>query len=274
MVRKAIYAGSFYDSDPNQLLKDFSKWFEQAKLPEQIGKAFGVISPHAGFIYSGPCAAHAYKLLSQTSFQTAVIIHPSHRGNHFRYSVSPYDEYITPLGNLKLDEVMADKIRQGGAEEIDAMYHQNEHSMEVQLPFLKYARPDAKAVPVMIGIQDLTTAEKLAENLSDLIDDNTVIIVSTDLSHYYDAKEAERLDRRFIADVLSGDPKQLYEDIRTGRCEACGFAGVLTLMLLSRTQSKAQISELIYTNSGEASGDFSQVVGYFAASFSKGEGSV
>ncbi len=269
-----MYAGSFYDSDSNRLLRDFSKWFGQASLPDVKGRVRGVISPHAGFIYSGPCAAYSYKLLAQTSFQTAVILHPSHRANHFRYSVSPYNEYATPLGNLKLNVQMADKIRQGGAEEIEAAYHQNEHSMEVQLPFLKYAKPDAKVVPVMIGIQDMTTAEKLANNLSATIDEDTVIIVSTDLSHYYDAKEAERLDRRFINDVSDGKAEQLYNDIRTGQCEACGFAGVLTLMLLSQKSGNSIITELQYTNSGDASGDYSQVVGYFSAVVSKREENV
>jgi AmmeMemoRadiSam system protein B len=270
LLRKALFAGSFYDSSPTRLKQDFGYWFNTAQISETTDRVTGVICPHAGYIYSGFCAAHSYKLLSNKQFKTAIILHPSHRGNHFSFSVSPYKEYQTPLGNLELDNKLAGKLFEKGAEVIDAWYHQNEHSMEVQLPFIKYIKPDIKIVPVMFGAQNISVSKALAEILADVIDDETVIVVSTDLSHYHSAKEAELMDKELIEDIMAVDPEVLFTHIREGKTEACGFAGVMTLIFLAKLIGNSSFSVLHYTHSGIASGDYEQVVGYLSASLTEG----
>lgn len=269
MLRKAQFSGSFYDSSPIRLKADFEHWFNDAKLPEIKGKVNGVICPHAGYMYSGFCAAHSYKLLSDSDFETAVLIHPSHRGNHFAFSVSQFDEYQTPLGNLKQNKELAEELFEQGGEIIDDWYHQYEHSMEVQLPFLYYIKPQCKVVPIMIGNQNQAVSKKLADLLNNLTDEKTVIIVSTDLSHYHSAKIAEQKDRKLIDDILSLNTNEFNNDIRSGKTEACGFAGVLSLMYYT-LNSNSQMKEIHYTHSGKTSGDYEQVVGYLSAALVKG----
>jgi MEMO1 family protein len=270
VIRKAAFAGSFYDSDPELLLRDFEDWFSKAKEPELKSELAGLVSPHAGYMYSGFCAAHSYKLLTGKSIKTAIILHPSHRGNHFDFSISPFTEYHTPLGNLKLDEDMAEALFSKGAEVIDSWYHQNEHSMEVQLPFLKYILPDVRIVPVMFGVQNISVSRTLAQILADVVTDETVVIVSTDLSHYHSALEAGKMDAALIRDFMSNNIESMYNNIKHGRTEACGFGGILTLMFLAENIGNCKFTELLYTHSGVASGDNSQVVGYLAAALSKG----
>jgi AmmeMemoRadiSam system protein B len=266
MLRKAIFAGSFYDASPNALKQQFDNWFEKAELPQTDGRPLGVICPHAGYIYSGSCAAYSYKLLKDSGFKKAILIHPSHRGNHFGYSVSPYDEYATPLGNLPLDKELAEKLM-AGSEEIDDWYHQNEHSMEVQLPLLSYIKPEIKIVPVMLGNQSRQVSQKLADILVNILqeDKETAIIVSTDLSHYHNSREAETLDNELIDKLEQDDTDAFYQEIVSRQIEACGFAGVLMLMYLSQKIYGSYIQKLKYTHSGYSSGDFEQVVGYLSA---------
>lgn len=270
MHRKAIFAGSFYDSSPVRLKQEIKDWIDKAKLPDIRNDIIGVICPHAGYMYSGFCATHSYKLLSQKKFKTAIIIHPSHRGNHFSFSVSPYQTYETPLGKLTLNDDIAESLFAQGAELIDNWYHQNEHSMEVQLPFLAYLNPDVKVVPIMIGNQNKEVSFQLADILSGLLNEETTVVISSDLSHYHSAEEAERMDRKLIENIIALDPEDFYNYIRNGETEACGFAGIMTLMRLAGKFEGSALKELLYTHSGAASGDFSQVVGYLSAALLKG----
>ncbi|MFO7659464.1 MAG: AmmeMemoRadiSam system protein B [Candidatus Cloacimonadaceae bacterium] len=270
MTRKAIFAGSFYDNSPARLRQEIKDWIDKAQLNDIRKDIIGVICPHAGYMYSGFCAAHSYKLLSQKKFKTAIIIHPSHRGNHFSFSVSPFKHYETPLGNLTLNDKMAESLFAQGAEVIDNWYHQNEHSMEVQLPFLAYLNPEVRVVPIMIGNQNKNVSVRLSEILSGLPDEETVVIVSTDLSHYHTAQEAEKMDRKLIENIVALNTEDFYNNIRNGKTEACGFAGIMTLMHLAEKFVGSELKELLYTHSGAASGDFSQVVGYLSAALLKG----
>ena len=268
MTRNTAYAGSFYDASPDVIRKQFDKWFARAVLPTGITNVRGVICPHAGFVYSGACAAHSYKLLSQQKFKTAIILHPSHRGNHFGFSVSPFTTYKTPLGELLLDIDIANILINNGSQQIDASYHQTEHSMEVQLPFLTYINPKVKIVPVMIGNQTNEVSLELAEILSEVISkqpNDIVVIVSTDLSHYHTSEEAEQMDKSLIEYVINNDIPEFYHNIMHGKIEACGFAGIMSLLYLAKHYQDEKIIELNYTHSGYVSKDFEQVVGYLSA---------
>jgi len=267
MVRKALYAGSFYNANSQNLIKQFNLWFEQANIPTIDKMPIGVICPHAGYIYSGSCAAYSYKLLSKFKFNKAIIIHPSHRGNHFQLSIPPYKEYLTPFGNLKRNEELA-TILNNYSDDIDLWYHQNEHSMEVQLPFLAYVNPKVEILPIMIGNQNRDVSIQLAKLLSEtdtLLSSDTAIIVSSDLSHYHSAQEAQDMDDVLAKYILQKNIEAFIQDIHNQKIEACGFSGILTLMYLSERIAKSEFMKLQYTHSGIISGDCEQVVGYLSA---------
>lgn len=265
MLRKAAFAGSFYDANPQSLKIQMNNWFDEIDLPDVSDKLLGVICPHAGYVYSGSCAAYSYKVLDRSKIKTAIIIHPSHKGNHFGFSIPNYDEYETPLGNLKADKLLAEKLMKH-SDEIDDYYHQNEHSMEVQLPFLFHINPDINIVPILIGRQDYDVSKDLAKLLIKQVDFNsTAIIVSTDLSHYLGSEVANAMDGRLIDYITTTDTELFYDNIIHHRIEACGFCGILTLMHMTKYLNDSYIKKLHYTHSGYTSGDFDQVVGYLSA---------
>jgi hypothetical protein len=139
-----------------------------------------------------------------------------------------------------------------------------EHSLEVQLPFLYYINPDIKLIPIIFCKQNLENAKILSKNIQEIIDDDTLLIISTDLSHFHNASRAEVIDNNLIELFTKNDINGLYDSLANRRCEACGFGGLLTLMYLIQSMSNVCIDHLYYTHSGKVSGDNSGVVGYFS----------
>jgi hypothetical protein len=274
MIRKAIYSGSFYEDNPAKLKLHMDKWFRDIEAKVNSEAPIGLICPHAGYMYSGFCAATAYKTLENKDIKTSIIVHPSHRANHFGLSISPFTEYETPFGNLLLDGDIAQSLCNESTEVIDAEYHQSEHSMEVQLPFLYYLNPNIKVVPIMIGNQNKRISQVLSEMLIKYTDKETVIIVSSDLSHYHTAEIATQMDRVLINNIIALDTDSFYKDTFSRETEACGFAGILTMMNIAKLLDESKITELMYTHSGFTSGDFNQVVGYLSAILYRGSNHV
>jgi AmmeMemoRadiSam system protein B/AmmeMemoRadiSam system protein A len=228
-----------------------------------------LISPHAGYVYSGPVAAHAYKLLQRHTFDTVVIVAPSHYAA-FR-GVSVYDQggYRTPLGLVPLDtEFIADLKTADSEIRYVPKAHEKEHSLEIQLPFLQTVMPEFKLVPLVMGAQDLSTCRRLAKALSDCADNKSVLLVaSSDLSHYHTRAEARKLDSRVAARVAAFDPKGLYSDLSKELSEACGGGPMIAVMLAAQQLGALHAEVLKVADSGDAFGDTSRVVGYLAAVF-------
>ncbi len=268
MIRNPMHAGTFYPRFGDQIRKQIGQWLQDAVPPVPRERNLGLILPHAGYLYSGKCATLGLNSLSNEVVDTFVILHPSHQGIHFDYSLSPYTEYLNPLGSLKLDTELYNKLVPFADQEISLSYHQNEHSMEIQLPLISHFFPHARILPIMIGNQIPQVAKRLAEQLYDLIFKSTsriVLLCSTDLSHYHSSNRAESMDSVLIEAVKALDPEALWQGISNDRCEACGIGGILTLLYFAGHFTNASLRVVQYTHSGKVSGNNSQVVGYLAA---------
>ncbi|MGB8658635.1 MAG: AmmeMemoRadiSam system protein B [Candidatus Zixiibacteriota bacterium] len=271
-TRKPAVAGQFYPGDPVELSKEITGYFSKARKEPIPGKIIALISPHAGYMYSGQVAAYAYKLLEGLSFETVVVISPSHIAYFKGASIYNGGAYQTPLGPITVDTSLAGKLSDVNqrvflsSQGHGLVGNRGEHAVEVELPFLQTVLGKFKLVPIVIGDQDWATCEALAEALAKSIKDERVLLVaSSDLSHYHPYDEAVRLDSLVIKHVNSFDPEGLFEDVSGGRCEACGVSPIAAVMLAAKALGADKAKVLEYANSGDVTGDRSAVVGYMAA---------
>ena len=269
MIRPTSHAGSFYPRFKEQIIAMINQWIAGEKVAPDSEKALSLLVPHAGYIYSGACAARGFHYISQQPLDSFIILHPSHQGIHFDYSVAPFEQYETPLGMLNQDKELFDLLTKDNSDIANQIrYHEMEHSMEVQLPFIKYFFPEAQICPVMIGRPYPQVAMELAQRLKSAIngtEKRVGIIVSSDLSHYYPATRAERMDSVFAEQFLTLDPEKLWHSIVSESCEACGIGGILTLLYYVKEIPDAKAKVIHYTHSGKVTGDNTQVVGYLSA---------
>lgn len=268
MIRQAAHAGTFYPRFKEQVVKQIEQWIQDAEPGDPKQRSFGLILPHAGYMYSGQCAALGLHSVSHEYFDSVVILHPSHQGHHFDFSLSPFTEYVNPLGVLKLDSELYQKLAAHADQDISLSLHQNEHSMEIQLPLINYFFPHVAILPIMIGNQIPAVAKRLAGLLHDALFKSSrrvLVICSTDLSHYHSAKKGEGLDTKLITEVLAMQPERLWDAVQKGDCEACGIGAILTLLYMAELYSAPEAKLVSYTHSGRVSGDNSRVVGYLAA---------
>ena len=268
-IRESVIAGSWYSGNARELQQEIEGFMQQVPSPDLQGQLIALISPHAGYRYSGQVAAYAYNLLAEHKFDSVVIIAPSHRA-YFR-GVSVYDRggYRTPLGVAPLDGELASALKQRDNRiryVLEA--HAQEHSLEIQLPFLQVALPGFKVVPLVMGDQNFATCQWLAEAVADCIKNKSVLVVaSSDLSHFHPYQQAKRLDQMVLDRVSEFDARGLSEDLASGKCEACGGGPMVTAMLIARQLGANKSRVLHYANSGDVTGDHSGVVGYMAAAF-------
>ncbi|NLW18440.1 MAG: AmmeMemoRadiSam system protein B [Candidatus Cloacimonetes bacterium] len=273
MIRKNAHAGSFYPRFGDRIAAAIESWLVSPPQKEGAEEFLGLIVPHAGYVYSGACAARGWSLFAQEDFDTLVILHPSHHGLGFDWSIPPFSEYETPLGNIEQDSEVAE-ILQGHDPDPGSSkrLHEMEHSLEVQLPLLKYFFPQAKICPVMIGRpypQDMTL---LARQLRSAQNGRKLgVVVSTDLSHFHNSSRAEKMDAMVVDHILKLDPAGLWQSAVSRKCEACGIGGLLALLYLVSTAQDAKARVIEYTHSGEVSGDKQNVVGYLSALIYRGE---
>ena len=254
-IRLPAVAGTFYPEDPASLKQTVRHLLNQANSRQVIPKA--LIVPHAGYIYSGPVAASAYVLLQQRSeINRVVLLGPSHRVPLLGIAASTASSFATPLGNICVDQEKITQLTEKNLASYLDQAHQLEHSLEVHLPFLQQALPEPFVLlPLVVGE---TSAQEVADLLEFLWDGpETLIVVSTDLSHYHDYATAKQMDSatsRAIEDLR-------YQDI--GYDQACGRNPLSGLLLLAR-QKGLQCELLDQRNSGDTAGPRDQVVGYGA----------
>jgi len=260
-VRDPAVSGMFYPADPS----------DQAS-PEAIkGEIKGLISPHAGYVYSGAVAAWAYKTLAGGAYDTVIILAPSHRSHFKGVAVQEKGSYRMPLGTIDVDEEFASRLlNESPVVRSNRLPHQGEHSLEVQIPFLQVVLKDFRIVPLIMGEQDFSICESLASALYRLTQSDTktcIMIGSTDLSHYYPYSYAVELDGRVARNLQNFDERGLAQDLAAAKCEACGAGPMITTMLWSQKMGADAGKVLKYANSGDVSGDKSSVVGYISAVF-------
>jgi hypothetical protein len=267
-IKQSELAGSFYTSNPQKLQNQIAEYLQNAQLEKSYRHPLGIISPHAGYPYSGPCAAHGFKAAMNKNIKTVVIVAASHQYNHFEYSVANYQYYQTPLGKAKIANKIVDKLLASPHFEFEEKAFFNENSLETQIPFIQHLNPEAEIVPIIIGRQNNENSNNLAKNLFELFQDNlteTLFIASSDLSHYHNAKLAYQMDSQLAKLVKNKNTDELERQIFTRNIEACGFGPILFLMYLAKLTGYNQVDNLCYYHSGEVSFDNSHVVGYLSS---------
>jgi len=267
-VRPAQVAGYFYPSNPDKLRKDINLFLDVTKPKEKFERIFGIVAPHAGYVYSGKTAAHAYNLLVGKRYKRVVIISPSHSEYFPGISIFEGDAYETPLGILKVDKDFREKLLTDD-ETIFKGYegHRREHALEVQLPFLQTVLQDFKIIPIVMGDQSKRNVDTLAKKLADVADDETLIVASSDLSHFYSKTQAGRLDSIVEKRVREFDYESLQFDLENHTCEACGGGPIVVLMKAANLKNVNHSMVLSRTDSGDVTGDNKEVVGYMSAVF-------
>ena len=266
-IRPPAVAGAFYTSDAKALSDQIKDFLSKVPAKTLSGKIIALISPHAGYMYSGQVAAYGYKLLEGKKFDTVVVIAPSHRAYFRGASVYNKGAYQIPLGLIPVNTELAQQlIKQDDLITYVKQAHTQEHSLEVQLPFLKIVLGDFKLLPIVIGDYDLATCESISEAIYQVVKDKNVLIVaSSDLSHFHPYDEAVELDKIVINHVKKFDAGGLFQDTSSKRCEACGAGPMITTMLLAKKLGANKSEHLFYANSGDVTGDKSGVVGYMSA---------
>ncbi len=272
-IRKPAVAGQFYTSDPEALRREIETFLSRAEPPAVTGDIFALISPHAGYMYSGHVAASGYTLLEKGQFKTVVIISPCHV-EYFRFaSIYDGDAYETPLGLVEIDKELSKEIASRSDFVIIAPdghvtgpRGRGEHSLEVQIPFLQVALGDFRIVPIVMGDQSADVVDGLGKALAGaLAGRNVLIVASTDLSHFHDDGTAKKLDGEFIARLEAFDVDGLKESLGSGKTEACGGGPSMAAMIASASLGGEGCTILKYANSGDISGDRGNVVGYVSA---------
>lgn len=272
-IREPAVSGSFYPGHPIILKRDIEEYIRQADLEAIKGDIKGIISPHAGYMYSGPVAAYGYKAISDSVYDTVIIIAPSHRCYIEGASVMDKGGYRTPLGIVEIDKETAGAIlKKDKIISNDLEPHRKEHSLEVQLPFLQVVLGEFKLVPIIMIGSDIETCEILSLLIYDVIKDSSkrfLVVGSTDLSHYYSYKNAVEMDSVVVRHIDNFDIQGLIKDLEKGRYEACGAAPMIATMILSKMLGADSSRVLRYANSGDVTGDKSAVVGYISGVFLK-----
>lgn len=282
MLRKPAVAGTFYAGSKDSLEEQIKGCFLHSVGPGKVpvaskkaeGKIVGLISPHAGYVYSGPVAAWGFaKVIEQESPETVVILGPNHRGFGSPMAIMSQGEWETPLGKVSIDEDFAQKLLQASSLiEEDAKAHQREHSLEVQIPFLQYGfNGEFRIVPLCVANQTAATSMSLGEAISSVAEDrsNVLLIASTDLTHYQPREIAEKEDREILNAVTSGNPQNLGTVLSSGDFSMCGYGPVIAVLKAASDLGEARVNLLKYATSGDITGDYSAVVGYASLSVEK-----
>jgi AmmeMemoRadiSam system protein B len=270
-VRKAWVAGTWYPGTAGSLASEVERHLTAADRggPDLGGDLVALIAPHAGLMYSGPVAAHAYRLLRRRRFDVAVLVGPSHVAGFEGVSLYPSGGFDTPLGVATIDAECASAI--AAASEVVHNVpapHAREHSLEMQLPFLLHLAPAIPIVPLLMGEQTAATAAALGAALTvALRGRKALLIASTDLSHYHAAASASALDRVVIDCVARFDADRLQAALDVTPEHACGGGPTVAVMRAARASGARDAVILDYADSGDVSGDKSSVVGYLAAAF-------
>jgi AmmeMemoRadiSam system protein B len=267
-VRKTAIAGSWYPGTPEILARDIKKYIDNSGISPSREKPAVIICPHAGYMYSGPVAGYAYKAISGHTYKTVVVISPSHKAFFPFVSVWAKGGFETPLGRIDIDAELCSSLMNASRYIRDERSpHRTEHALEIQLPFLKHVLGDFRLCPLIMGEQSLPMCREVSGVLANAIanPEETLIVASSDLSHFHHAERAHVMDRN-VAKLISGyDIEGLSDALDSGRSEACGGGPIMSAMLYAKAKGRIDIKVLKYATSADITGDRSSVVGYLSA---------
>jgi AmmeMemoRadiSam system protein B/AmmeMemoRadiSam system protein A len=262
MIRPPVASGRFYPGTADQLKSLIESFVEDI---EDKVEAIGVVSPHAGYIYSGSVAAAVFARIELAD--TYIIIGPNHTGMGKPFSIMTLGSWQTPLGDVPVDSGLSQSIlAKSKYLEEDRTAHQNEHAIEVELPLLQYFNPGFKIVPIVLAVATLEIYREMGTAIAQAIKESPgkkiVIVASSDMTHYESQEAASAKDSRAIEEILKLDEEALLDRVVKERISMCGYAPVVTMITAAKILG-AKTAELVrYQTSGDASGDFSAVVGY------------
>ncbi|MBN2382304.1 AmmeMemoRadiSam system protein B [bacterium] len=261
MRRKPAVANRFYEGDPNRLREQLNRL---VRLDQPRSRALGIVSPHAGYMFSGAVAGAVYSRIEPA--QVYILLGPNHHGFGHAASIMTSGAWDMPFGQITIDQTIAENlVAKGRYISNDPSSHLQEHSLEVQVPFIQFVSPQAVIVPIVLSIRDYSPCEAIAEALAGIIQSETrsvTIVASTDMSHYEPHEITQRKDRLAIDQMVALSPRGLFDYVIKNRISMCGVVPTV-IMLLTTLVLGASKAELIqYATSGDASGDYHQVVGY------------
>ena len=271
-IREPVFAGEWYPGQSDILSRDIRQYLQNVKEGKSEGEVVALVSPHAGYMFSGQVAAHAYQFIAGKSFDSVIVIGPSHRFPFKGASLWDRGGFRTPLGVVPVDTELSKKLMEKRKEiRFIPEAHSQEHSLEIQIPFLQIVLKSFKLIPiVMEPYWSWESCQSLASAIGETVrGKNVLLIASSDLSHFHSYDEAVKLDKILANHVDRFDPEGLNRDLKGGRCEACGGGGILTVMLAAQALGANQGKVLKTLNSGDVTGDRSRVVGYAAGVFYK-----
>lgn len=278
--REAIVAGSFYPDDAKELKAQLNLFFAQCAHVKTYDDVLAIISPHAGYVYSGKVAASAFNQIDpDKDYENIFVIASSHRVAFKGASIYNQGDYITPFGKVKVNRELANKlIAENDIFVYHAEAHSNEHSLEVQLPFLQYKmNKEFQIIPIVTGTQSLGDVEKIAKVLSPYLNNKNLFIISSDFSHYPRYEDAIKVDKITADAILSNSVIRLIDAINQNgsagvenlATSLCGWPAVLTLLNITQKDRDIEVIHVDYQNSGDVLRDKSRVVGYNAIVFAK-----
>jgi AmmeMemoRadiSam system protein B len=279
-TRRPCQAGSFYADTSEALKKQIENCFTHKLGPGKIPiaqngsrKVIGLICPHAGYMYSGPVAAHSYYCLAVDGKPDIIVIFgPNHTGQGSGLAIMKEGIWRTPLGDVQIDKETADQIlRKSEIVDVDELAHVYEHSIEVQLPFLQYLYGSAfKFIPISFLMQDFESSREVGQAVAEALEGkNAVIIASTDMTHYEPHEAAKKKDRKALNALEKLDEKEFYSTIEHYHITACGSGPVMALITAAKLLGAKKGQILCYKTSGDITEDYSAVVGYASAALTR-----
>jgi AmmeMemoRadiSam system protein B len=269
-IRPSPIAGHWYPSQPEALTWEINQYLDRATVKPPDGKIWGIVVPHAGYYYSGPVAAYAFKCLLGLHPEIVVVVSPFHSDHPAPLLTTAYDAYQTPLGPVEVDTAAVNELDCALRERLDhgltRLHHDTEHALEIELPFLQHLLGQFRLVPVMIRDQRTPVAQALGQALAATLPGRQALLVaSSDLSHFYPHPLACRLDAELLRRLEAFDPQGVMEADSEGIGFACGRAAIAAVLWAAKSLGANQVRILHHATSGEVSGDFDAVVGYGAA---------
>ncbi len=270
-VRSSVIAGTWYPGNSGQLKKTVEGYFKKAEGASIQREIVGLISPHAGYVYSGQVAASGYKQVVGKSFDVVVVVSPLHQMAVGRYVVSSASHYETPLGRVPVSKELVQKV--AGEVDITFVSQDNEHSLEIQLPFLQYALGDFTLLPLMIGHGNVYDCDDLVKAIVKILKGKkSLLVASTDLHHIANYDEVVRKDRAVVEALSSFDLEKIRETLNRRDCSVCGRVPVSIVVEATQRIGAKKLLVLHQTNSGDVTGEkgFGQyTVGYLSAAIVK-----
>ena len=275
MIREPVVAGQFYP-DKKEELKNMIKYCFDHKygprkqIKESSEQVYGIICPHAGYVYSGPTACHSYNAISLQNPELVIIIGPNHFGVGKNVATMFDANWKTPLGLVEVDSDSAQEIAEkSNVIDIDNYSHSQDHSLEVQIPMLQsLLSNEFKILPIILLSQDLETAKDVGNAVSEIAKKkDSIIVASSDFTHYEENSFAHLQDKALIEPILDMDVEQFYQVLREKRVTACGFGAIASTMIACKNLGATKGVLLSYATSGDVSGNTDSVVGYGAIKF-------